>query len=1202
MLAKVKSTNSIVLKQTVKCVVNPAVEHIKQTLKMVSYGNEWDDFGGNYQQPMIGVAPPFAKASGTGNARQNLIVVSPNGRAIPFGNGSSSVIGGNSDELTYKGYGLLSLIPQSVLYKNAYGGVNEPTFPYHESGRFVSNVFVSEGFKGGPWDGNVGLERYTQQVLDLPDKYYPPTNEIWSISFNSITPDRLPTGGSWTLRVAPYDVIKEPRNGPYLIPTGPTNFRTTFQWDDSLATCKAKLEAVFGSGNVSVTGSDLLERLVMYRNNDNDKIKVPENPDPVAQAEIDASYLAMGYNRTGVLCNGTMFIEFTGAYAGVPMAIVVAEDDTMQPYLYGRQRVKIVQQTLGAGEIDTLGGRYVGDYIRNSDNSCLLPVKTIARWFYRPFDHLDTRVVSKFIAWLKQLNDWHGWGYDLDFKVFDGLLNEVTVPFEDGIAHPYDNPQQNRQNYSINGYIVSMPKILKQLRDFIAKVSIEQYKVTIANNKIWAVSGGFWFGNSGSYPKHHAYGPTRGDWYMTPKNPDDYLKKGKNSVDDFTSLLPNFNYGLTTIDPRTNTQRYPFFAILKSESRGVAKPLYNDYNGERQYGYYISKNIPAYLLFPGLDFTQPREVWFERQFMWKVEWHDQISTMVGFTPTITNRSGTNYAIGGTQSSKIFSNVLTAGALTSMMQEVLQDPTGFTIRYTNFNFATGRYDLDGEETWTISDDAVTIGTTEFTDESFAPDGGTKEIIYSEELLPYSEYYGSGYMKPLWDGIFNNHKKYISLAYSSNLQSRVQIVNGWFGNQWSDVAYRGNQGVYPTNSTLYGKVFLTPSVTITVSNIPFTKVRKGMNTITYDEVMESFVAEGYSVGTLYANNISEDQFNNNQGNTGLTVTPSGILVPRISAGFGYSSEWYSRTVGWQAEPYLVGNAHKSTLAYCIDTKGKTIRQYLGLKILETTLKDIYVDTVRYMLYPEETYTPGFVDETNANWTVNETTSSVTRYARGGSTANRSFSGSIRIFYGKTPGNLRFPDMTSTVRPDSRDVWPYAGGYQISRIDGTVYQGPRTIVQPNKEYDYKVSSYKRIMDGVSSGGSGGGGTLCVIPVNGSMFPNGRPINETPNRSNGIVSEVKIDEAVLSGANALADLQPEEGEIIYIGIEIDATPTGPLDLDELKQHFGVTKEGPNPKFNYLEGFSASQYGTSLKDQDPQQHKFLFGGIQLDVANRIFQ
>ena len=419
---------SIAIKQTVKCAINNATIAITQKLSFLSYGYEWDDFGGNVQQPMLGLAPVFAKSIGNKN---NSLVFSTGGystfRILTFGGPTNTDVFAGSDVGNYKNYGIETLIPATC----PYGGVEytntltNPADYYFENGYFTNGTFQSQGQVGGP--GPLNLERYVPGVLDVNNKIIPAINSKFKLSYNAITETGLPTQGQFVIRIAPLFVPTSPMPAASYNQFGPwAEFDITIQWNDSFETIETKFKTAIGVNNVIVSGTDLRQQTGLYKDAEGNKYKYPILNDPTAESAFEAEQLTLGLKKIGTLFDGQITFEITGTYAGTPMTSCSISSYTTDKYL------TLKELTIGSQSVDSLGGRYTGRFVLSKIDSSILPCKVIPKWFVTIFDHLDVRVVSGYINWLKQLNAWHGWGYDLDayFNRYDGHNQTIPTNFE----------------------------------------------------------------------------------------------------------------------------------------------------------------------------------------------------------------------------------------------------------------------------------------------------------------------------------------------------------------------------------------------------------------------------------------------------------------------------------------------------------------------------------------------------------------------------------------------------------------------------------------------------------------------------------------------------------------------------------------------------------------------------------------------------
>lgn len=1316
---------SIAIKQTVKCAINNATIAITQKLSFLSYGYEWDDFGGNVQQPMLGLAPVFAKSIGNKNNSLGFstggyspfntgTVVYSTFRILTFGGPTNTDVFAGSDVRNYKNYGIETLIPATC----PYGGVEytntltNPADYYFENGYFTDGEFQSQGQVGGP--GPLNLERYVPGVLDVNNKIIPAINSKFKLSYNAITEAGLPTQGQFVIRIAPLFVPTSPMPAASMPESynqfDPTwaKFDITIQWNDSFETIETKFKTAIGVNNVIVSGTDLRQQIGLYKDAEGNKYKYPILNDPTDQSAFEAEQLRLGLKKIGTLFDGQITFEITGTYAGTPMTSCTISSYTTDKY------PTLKELTIGSQSVDSLGGRYTGRFVLSKTDSSILPCKVIPKWFVTIFDHLDVRVVSGYINWLKQLNAWHGWGYDLDayFNRYDGHNQPIPTNFEPlGTAQTYDT---TTTNYISNGYPISNPNLLIQIKNLIITICKDQFKMPVNGNPIWATAGGFIFSNNyGGIPDHTDHNPCRGDWYFSPKITSDYLKYGKNSVDDFTSLLPNYTTGLTSIS-RTNTQNYPFYIIKKRINQSVVKPMYDSFTysftldmsgidlslythfqfvspqfgnteylltiatipiaqfgidaildyyrnfpilgtlggtyddttnkytftflprdfasgiagingpafvfgildgsgnfidtktansfavvtdiaGPRTIGYYMPKNYIRYKNQP------PKQLWFERQILWKVDWEDQrISNGV-----ITNFSGTYYVLGGTRSSPRWSNAISAGDLNTMMGEVLQDPANFTLNYRNYDL-NFNHTLPGTETWTLIPTMLTTDTPTYSEEFFGaldptistghPEPNT--MFYATCIEPSCKYTGSvSSATNAWGVNIDNTPKlyYVELRNVSNLQSRIQGPLELGGIQI--VPYNGNHGTYPQQLySFFGGRY--PNMQTSGPGV-FEPTRQGLSNITYSEIQASYKVESYSATTA-------NQITNAKLTSGWGITTDGNASAQNSMSRAGS---------------IIGVISKDSLACCLDTKGRTIRQFLGLKFLTTTITNIVGDTTQYMFnyYKNVGNANDFgVDEKNANWTCTMNPygrnhlngqNSFTTYSTGnswylsggsqynpsgGSTYSRNFTAKLTIKYGSIPGNLRYPNNNFKVNTGAHAATTYLNSFNpFDTFTSSI------VV----EKQYLEVRHKQMMDAMLTTGT----LLGTVTFDQTFFPDGHEINDiVPPTINSSRDDsnygVKLPDMILQNLPNLADMIVPVGNIIFILLDLDITPTGIQSVNNLKDSYNITKIGPTPVINFFDGCSVSNFGVSSNDTNSAIKKFTLGTLQVDVQNRIHQ
>ena len=370
-----------------------------------------------------------------------------------------------------------------------------------------------------------------------------------------------------------------------------------------------------------------------------------------------------------------------------------------------------------------------------------------------------------------------------------------------------------------------------------------------------------------------------------------------------------------------------------------------------------------------------------------------------------------------------------------------------------------------------------------------------------------------------------------------------------------------------------------------------VRQDLNDISYSEIMSNKVDSYNGAWTGTNTNVN-------------SVLPLPNIVPRLTTGWGISSVWGSVPVTSVSDDYnklLIGTYTQDSVAYCLDTKGKTIQQYLGLKFLTTTLTNIVADTTSYMLNTYKNSTT--VDETNSEWFAeaggvrptyyNPNWQSPTPYLGGKQSVNRQFSGTIKISYGSVPGNLRFPSNAGHETNPRHIIFvaPQPPGYIFGSYG---YGFPEPAVAGfESDVIYTETRHKAMMDAMTNGT-----ILGTITVNPSMFPDGRvPV---PSQNLQVADGVGLPDCILNGLPGLSIYQPNVGEIIYIKVEVNCTPGNIQSVFNLKDYYEINKIGPNLRINYCDGFSTTNLGVSNNDTNSAIKKFYFGGIEVDSQNRV--
>jgi hypothetical protein len=301
-------------------------------------------------------------------------------------------------------------------------------------------------------------------------------------------------------------------------------------------------------------------------------------------------------------------------------------------------------------------------------------------------------------------------------------------------------------------------------------------------------------------------------------------------------------------------------------------------------------------------------------------------------------------------------------------------------------------------------------------------------------------------------------------------------------------------------------------------------------------------------------------------------------------------------------IMGMYTREANGYFLDTKGRSIRQYLGVKFMDTTFKNISASIGYWLvgtsLIQNALPTGGYGTTEYGTPTINPNAFNL---SSGGGQAGAWFTGSsgfngpgftatLTLAYGAVPGALRIPTNT-----------------KITSGSGRAYFTPVTL-QGNATRGFYINDdtvtvekrHQQMMDAALLNGT----TLCTLTFSDTDYWGPNPSLATPtNPTSNSPFLANLGDQLLSGLSSLSDYVPGTGNIIFITVSLDITPTGTQSLSETRDAVNGTIWGPDPTFNLASGVLVTGVGFSKEAaNNSNQYALLFGDLQLNTQNRFYQ